>query len=44
VRTILALAFAVVGLGVASGATAAAPADFDPLEKINRPVFWFNDS
>jgi phospholipid-binding lipoprotein MlaA len=42
VRTTLALAFAVVGLGVASGATAAAPADFDPL-KVNRPIFWFND-
>lgn len=41
-RTALALALAVVGLSVASGANAA-PADFDPLEKINRPIFWFND-
>lgn len=41
-RTPLVLALAVFGIGVASAASAA-PADFDPLEKVNRPVFWFND-
>jgi phospholipid-binding lipoprotein MlaA len=42
VRRTLALALAVFGIGVASAANAA-PADFDPLEKVNRPIFWFND-
>ncbi|HET9062137.1 MAG TPA: VacJ family lipoprotein [Candidatus Binatia bacterium] len=41
-RTTLALALVVFGLGFASAASAA-PADFDPLEKVNRPIFWFND-
>ena len=41
-RTTLAIALVVFGLGLASAASAA-PADFDPLERVNQPIFWFND-
>lgn len=41
-RRALAIVCAVVALGLAQSAHAA-PADFDPLERVNRPVFWFND-
>ena len=41
-RSILALVVAAWVLALASGARAA-PADYDPLEKVNRPIFWFND-
>lgn len=29
--------------GLAPGAAMAAPADHDPLERVNRRIFWFND-
>jgi len=41
VRTIVALTAAVALLGLASAARAAT--EFDPLEKVNRKIFWFND-
>lgn len=40
-RTIVALTAAVALLGLASAARAAT--EFDPLEKVNRKIFWFND-
>jgi phospholipid-binding lipoprotein MlaA len=39
---LLAFAFAALFFTIPSGASAA-PDDFDPLEKVNRPIFWFND-
>jgi phospholipid-binding lipoprotein MlaA len=42
VRRAFAIASAVALLGLASSARAT-PADFDPLESVNRRVFWFND-
>lgn len=40
-RTIVALTAVVALLGLASVAHAAT--EFDPLEKVNRKIFWFND-
>jgi phospholipid-binding lipoprotein MlaA len=42
VRRALTIFSAVVALGLARSAYAG-PTDFDPLERVNRPIFWFND-